>query len=97
MLERYVQRGDSRADLAAAQQARTKANMFATSAEPRGFAQCMNKSRMFFHADKRGRDQVTDASTQTAQFSQVKDAWDLLGTCRLLFKQLRGFRDALSE
>ena len=96
-LERRVQRGDSRADPAAAQQARAKANMLAASAEPRGFAQCMNKSRMFFHSDKRGRDQATDASTQTSQFSQVKDAWDRLSACRLLFRQLRGFRAAVAE
>jgi hypothetical protein len=96
-LERRVQRGDPHADLAAAQQARNKANEVATTPEPRGFAQCMNKSRMFFHSDKRGHDQTTDREQQSTQFSQVNAAWNCLHSCRSLFKQLRTFRAEFAQ
>jgi hypothetical protein len=57
----------------------------------------MNKSRMFFHADKRGHDQTTDGEQQSTQFSQVNAAWSCLHSCRSLFKQLRTFRAEFAQ
>ena len=47
---------------------------------PRGFAACMNQSRSFFHPDKRPQEAEEGLSAEelTAQFNQVKDAWDRL-------------------
>ena len=91
-LESCVQDGSSQADPVAAQQARAAADELA-AAPPRGFAQCMNKSRVFFHTDKRkGRDQDGSADDQTAQFAQVNEAWDCISACRARFQELRGFQ-----
>jgi len=90
-LEQRVQLGSSDADPAAAQQARMEADELST-ASPRSFAQCMNKSRMFFHTDKRQHDQTASAEEKAAQFSQVNEAWDCLSACRMRFQELRDFR-----
>ena len=90
-LESDVEDGSSQADMVAAQHARAAAEELAAAGPPRGFVQCMNKSRVFFHTDKRkGRDQDGSADDQAAQFAQVNEAWDCISACRACFQELRG-------
>ena len=72
-------------------QTREEANRLAAAPAPRPFAECMNKSRLFFHTDRR-KDSALSAEQLAAQFSQVQDAWECLDACRLQFQLLRQFR-----
>jgi len=74
-----------------ARQAREEADRLASAPSPRPFAECMNKSRLFFHTDKR-KDSALSAEQLAAQFSQASDAWECLDACRTHFCLLRGFR-----
>jgi DnaJ-class molecular chaperone len=53
----------------------------------------MNKSKLFFHPDKRKHNQQTSKEEQAAQFAQAKEAWACLSACRSRFQELRTFRD----
>ena len=93
-LERHAVRlEEEQEQSAAARQARAAVtHRQATVPPPRGFLQCMQKSRLFFHTDKRQRDTTASDEDKSAQFARVNGAWDELNACRLLFQELRGFR-----
>jgi len=89
---RNVAQHENDVEAAEAQQlAQAKVDELAAAA-PREFEQCMNQSQLFFHPDKRRRDIATSAEEKSAQFSQVKEAWATLATCRALFQELRDFQ-----
>jgi hypothetical protein len=78
-------------DAESVQLARTEADELRATL-PRSFTQCMNKSRMYFHSDKRGHDLDTSTEDKTLQFSQVNDAWEYLTKCRTYFQELRAYQ-----
>ena len=82
-----------RAGSTAVKKAQAEIDELAASGPPRSFEQRMNKSKMFFHPDKRKHDQQTSNKEQAAQFAQVKEAWACLSACRSRFQELRTFRD----
>ena len=52
----------------------------------------MQKSRMFFHTDKRLHDKSASDEEKAAQFASANEAWDQLNACRSHFQELRQFQ-----
>jgi len=99
-----ARKGEAEGDPAAAAEAEAEAREARAAVTERerhpprgGFIQCMQKSRLFFHTDKRLHDTSASDEDKAAQFARCNEAWDQLSACRSRFQELRQFRARMTE
>jgi hypothetical protein len=88
---RAVELEEEGGDLTGAEEARAEAQQHRTD-PPRSFEQLMKRSQTFFHPDKRAQDEAASTDEKSAQFAQVKQAWNELCSYRARFQELRAYQ-----